>query len=150
MCFFLIFEKKWAFFSKNRAIFSKNVQNFGNQYKPPKYTSSPKFGWFEAFLAEKLQILSIFGPNFSLLIYKGMWRPAVIPCLTLSDITFEPLVRFQKSWAFWKALEKGYLMVSKRKNLKKKALPPSRALTIFIPKLPISRKFIYFEISTFF
>ena len=117
-------EKTQGFLGKNRAIFNKNFQNFGNQYKPPKYTSSPKFGWFEAFLAKKLQILSIFGPNFSLLIYMGMWRPAVIPCLALSDITFEPLVRFQKSWAFWKALEKGYLMVSKRKNLKKRPYPP--------------------------
>ena len=122
-------EKTQGFLGKNRVIFTKNFQNFGNQYKPPKYTSSPKFGWFEAFLAKKLQILSIFGPNFSLLIYKGMWRPAVIPCLALSDITFEPLVRFQKSWAFWKALEKGYLMVSKRKKSEKKGFtPPSGAL----------------------
>ena len=57
-------EKTQFFLGKNRAIFKKKIQNFGNQYKPPKYTSSPKFGWFEAFLAKKLQILSIFGPNF--------------------------------------------------------------------------------------
>ena len=73
----------------------------------------------------KMTILSIFGPYFALLIYKGMWRPAVIPPLALSAITFEPLVQFKKSWAFWKALAKGYLMVSKWKNLKKSAwLPP--------------------------
>ena len=37
-------EKTQGFLGKNRAIFNKNFQNFGNQYKPPKYTSSPKFG----------------------------------------------------------------------------------------------------------
>ena len=87
-------KKFTLFFGKNRTIFCKIFQIFENQYKPPKYTSCPNYEWFEAFLAQKLQILSIFGPHFSLLIYKGMWWPAVIPCLALSAITFEPLVRF--------------------------------------------------------
>ena len=39
-------------------------------------------------------------------------------------MTFEPLVRFQKSWAFWKALEMGYVIVLKRKKNEKKCLPP--------------------------
>ena len=42
-------------------------------------------------------------------IYKEMWRSAVIPPLALSAITFEPLIRFQKFLAFWKALELGYI-----------------------------------------
>ena len=50
--------------------------------------------------------------------------PDVIPPLTLSSITFEPLVRFKKSWAFWKALEMGYVIVLKRKKKLKKVLTP--------------------------
>ena len=108
-------QKKWRFLAKNRRKIVENFQNFGNQYKPLKYTSSPNFGSFGPFLAKKWLFLSIFGPYLALLIYKGMWRPAVIPPLTLLAITFEPLVRFQKSWTFWKALELGYQIVSKRK-----------------------------------
>ena len=37
-------EKTQGFLGKNRVIFTKNFQNFGNQHKSHKYTSGPKFG----------------------------------------------------------------------------------------------------------
>ena len=57
-------EKTQGFLGKNQAIFYKNFQNFVNQYKPPKYTSSPNFGLFEAFLAKKVQIFVHFWAQF--------------------------------------------------------------------------------------
>ena len=121
-------QKNGGFLAKNRRKIFENFQNFGNQYKPIYYTSSPKFGSFGPFLAKKWLFLSIFGPYLALLIYKGMWRPAVIPPLTLLAITFEPLIRFKKSWTFWKALELGYQIVSKRKKSEKKCItnPPNQ------------------------
>ena len=56
-----------------------------------------------------------------------------IPTLALSAITFEPLVRFQKSWAFWNALELGYMMVLKKK-IEKRPYPPM-ALSNSVPVL---------------
>ena len=52
------------------------------------------------FWQKKNNFYAFFGPFFALLIYKGKCAPAVIPTRALSAITFEPLVRFQKSWAF--------------------------------------------------
>lgn len=77
------------------------------------------FRLFGAFLS----LLSIFGP---INLFKGMCRPDVIPSLMLSVITFEPIIRFRKSWAFWKALEMGYLIVLKIKKYVKSALLPPR------------------------
>ena len=136
-------QKNGGFLAKNRRKIVENFQNFGNQYKPLKYTSSPNFGSFGPFLAKKWLFLSIFGPYLALLIYKGMWRLAVIPPLTLLAITFEPLIRFKKSWTFWKALELGYQIVSKRKKSEKKCITPPRALC------PKNRFFLRFRVAIF-
>ena len=53
-------QKNGGFLAKNRRKIVENFQNFGNQYKPLKYTSSPNFGSFGPFLAKKWLFLSIF------------------------------------------------------------------------------------------
>merc|ERR1712015_469868 len=65
-------RKNGGFLAKNRPKIVENFQNFGNQYKPLKYTSSPNFGSFGPLLAKKWLFLTIFGPYFALFIYKGM------------------------------------------------------------------------------
>ena len=51
--------------------------------------------------------LGHFLPFPPLLFYKGKcWLVVICPC-ALAAITFEQVVRFKKSWAFWKALEMG-------------------------------------------
>ena len=68
------------------------------------------------------------------IINRGKCWPGVIHPCALTAITFEPLVRFQKSWAFWNALELGYMMVSKKKIFDKIPYPP-RALSNSVPVL---------------
>ena len=63
-------KKMHILFLRKSGHFCKNFQNFENQYKSPNYTTS-HIGFFEAFLAQKLQILFIFGPHFSLLRPRG-------------------------------------------------------------------------------
>ena len=88
----------------------------------------PKIGEFLAEISEILeinknhlntpncQILGHLKPFLALLIYIGICQPDVIPPLALSAITFDSETLAQKVIPFWKALEIGYLIVSKLKQ----------------------------------
>jgi len=58
-----------------------------------------------------------------------MCRPAVIPCLVLLAITFEPLSDFKNLGHFENPLGKGYMMLSTRKKSKKKCDLPLKKKT---------------------
>ena len=103
-----------------RAIFCENFQNFGNQLKLPKYTSTSKFEWLRHIWPKICKFSPFWGSIPPLLIYNGMCRPAVIPCLVLLAITFEPLSDLKNLGHFENPLGKGYMMLSTRKKSKKK------------------------------
>ena len=52
-------------------------------------------------------------------------------CIPMVSTKFSKIIeKFQKSWAFWKALEMGYLIVLKRKKSEKKCITTHGALTM--------------------